>query len=191
METDPGAPRTRYSTVAITLHWTIALLVIGNLAGGLLVGDFLDSPDKASQAIGVVVIDLHKSIGLTVLLLTLVRIGWRLANPPPPLPAHMTRAEAMLARAVHLGFYALLLLIPFSGWAFASTDKIVYPLIWFWLLQVPHLPLPQRLGETFGEAHEWLAWGAIALLVLHIGAVVKHWYFDRDNLLARIWPARH
>ncbi len=189
MATEPLPARSRYSTVAIALHWTIAAIVIGNLLGGLLLGTFLDSPDKAMQSIGAVVIDLHKSFGLTVLLLTFVRIGWRLANPPPPLPAFMTRAEVLLSRAVHLGFYALLLLIPFSGWALASTDKVIWPLVWFWLVPVAHLPLPKSLGETFATAHEWFGYAAIALIVLHIGAALKHRFLDRDDLLARMWPA--
>jgi cytochrome b561 len=190
MTTDTRPARSRYSTIAIALHWTIAAIVIGNLAGGLLLETFLDSPDKAMQAIGAVVIDLHKSFGLTVLLLTFVRIGWRLANPPPPLPAYMTRGEVLASRAVHHGFYALLLLIPLSGWALASTDKVIYPLVWFWLVPVAHLPLPKSLGETFAGAHQWLAYGAIALIVLHVAAALKHQYFDRDNLLARMWPSR-
>ncbi len=182
--------RSRYSTVAIWLHWIIALLVIGNLAGGLLLDTFLENPDPAMKQIGNTIIDLHKSNGLTILLLTLVRIGWRLANPPPPLPAFMTRGEILLSRMVHFGFYGLLLLIPLSGWAVASTGKTVYPLFYFWAFEVPHLPVQQSLGGLFREAHELLAFSAIGLLVLHIGAALKHQYFDRDNLLARMWPRR-
>jgi cytochrome b561 len=183
------APRSRYSTVAIWLHWIIALLVIGNLAGGLLLDTFLENPDPAMKQLGHTIIDLHKSSGLTILLLTLVRIGWRLANPPPPLPAYLTRAEVVLSRFVHLAFYALLLLIPLSGWAVASTGKSLSPIVYFGLFEVPLLPLSQGLGRLSRQSHELLAYAAIGLLVLHIGAALKHYFLDRDNLLARMWPA--
>lgn len=184
-----SATPSRYSTVAIWLHWIIALLVIGNLAGGLLLDTFLENPDPAMKQIGYTIIDLHKSSGLTILLLTLIRIGWRLANPPPPLPAHMTRGEILLSRFVHFGFYALLLLLPLSGWAVASTGKTVLPLFYFWAFEVPHLPLSQSLGGLFRESHELLGFTAIGLLVLHIGAALKHHYLDRDNLFARMLPS--
>jgi cytochrome b561 len=190
MATMARAPRSRYSTVAIALHWAIALLVTSNLAAGLLLETVLDSPDTSMQAIGGVLINLHKSFGLTVLALTLARIGWRLANPAPPLPGFMTTAEVIVSRFVHFGFYALLLLIPLSGWAYASTDKVIYPLSWFWLVPVPMLPLPQSLHDNLGSAHEVMAFSAIALLVLHVGAALKHHYLDRDNLLARMWLSR-
>lgn len=182
--------RSRYSAVAIALHWTIAAIVIGNLGGGLLLETLLYSPDASIRAIGVVVIDVHKSLGLTLVVLSVARIGWRLANSPPALPGYMTRGEVLLSRVVHHGFYALLLLIPLSGWALASTDKVIYPLVWFWLVPVASLPLPQSLGDTFADTHRLLGYSAIALLVVHVGAALKHHYLDRDNLLARIWPAR-
>lgn len=182
--------RSRYSRVAIWLHWIIGLVIIGNLIGGLSSDVFLDSPDPAMKAMGGTIMGLHKSLGLTVILLTLVRIGWRLANPPPPLPAHMTRGEVLAARATHLGFYALMLLLPLSGWAMVSTGKRLFPTSWFGLFDVPWLPLPPTLGGLFKESHELLGFATIALLALHVLAAVKHQYFDRDDLLARMLPAK-
>lgn len=181
--------RSRYSTVAIALHWLIAALVIGNLAGGLLLDTFLDSADPAMQATGRTIIGLHKSIGLTVIGLTLVRISWRVANPPPALPAHMTRTEVVLARTTHIGFYALMLLLPLSGWAMSSTGKTVRPILWFGLFEVPPLPFSKSLSGFFHESHELLGWVMIAMIVVHLLAAVKHQIFDRDNLLARMIPA--
>jgi cytochrome b561 len=94
-----------------------------------------------------------------------------------------------LSRFVHLAFYALLLLIPLSGWAVASTGKSLSPIVYFGLFEVPLLPLSQGLGRLSRQSHELLAYAAIGLLVLHIGAALKHYFLDRDNLLARMWPA--
>lgn len=182
--------RSRYSSVAITFHWLIAALIIGNLIGGLTLDWFLDSPDAAMKQLGFTIINLHKSIGLTVILLTLARIGWRIANPPPPLPAHMTGTETVLARITHYGFYVLMLAMPLSGWAMSSTGKIQYPILWFGLFEVPKLPFDKSLGGFFHESHELLGWLMIATLALHVAAVVKHITMDRDNVLARMWPAR-
>lgn len=180
--------RSRYSTVAIALHWLIGLIIIGNLAGGLLLETFLDSADPAMKRIGFIAIGLHKSFGITVLALTLVRIGWRLGNPPPPLPGHMTPAERGLSKLSHLGFYALMLALPLSGWAFSSTAKIQYPILWFGLFEVPKLPLPKSIYGLARESHELMGWLAIALVTLHVAAALKHHWFDRDDVLARMLP---
>ncbi len=187
---NPDLPvRSRYSTVAIWLHWIIALLLIGNLVGGLTMDHWLDSPDPAQKAIGFVIIGLHKAVGLTVLALSLARLAWRLGNPPPPLPGHMTPIERVLAKVTHWGFYALMLLLPLSGWAMASTGKRVSPISWFGLFNVPPLPIDRAFNGVFHESHEVLGYVAIATIVLHVLAALKHQYFDRDSLLARMWPS--
>jgi cytochrome b561 len=180
--------RSRYSTVAIWLHWIIALIVTANLIGGLSFDIFFDSEDPAMKQLGFTIIGLHKSFGLTVIMLTLVRLGWRIANPPPPLPVHMTRIEVIAAKATHHGFYALLLLLPLSGWALVSTSKLQFPILWFGLFEVPRLPLDKAFGEFFSEGHETLAFVTIALLAVHVLAALKHHYFDRDDILARMLP---
>lgn len=185
---DAAGDRSRYSTVAIWLHWIIGLIIIANLIGGLSLDIFLDSKDPAMKQLGFTIIGLHKSFGLTVILLTLVRLGWRVANPPPPLPAHMTRMETIVAKATHHGFYALMLLMPLSGWAMASTGKIQFPILWFGLFEVPRLPLSKAYGGLFAESHEVIGWITIVTLALHVLAALKHHYFDRDDVLARILP---
>lgn len=184
--TTSDAASQRYTRVAVGLHWLIALIVIGNLIGGLTIDIFLDSSDPAMVATGRTIIGFHKALGLTVIALTLVRIGWRLANPPPPLPAHMTPLEQRLSRLTHLFFYFLLLALPLSGWALVSTGKVPAPVSVFGLFAMPPLPLPASLHGTAGEGHELLGWLMVATLALHILAAVKHQWFDRDNLLARM-----
>lgn len=176
----------RYSTVAIVLHWTIAVLLIANLTAGLL----FDSIEAVNKPLFQTLIHLHKSTGITILALAVARLVWRLMNPPPPLPDHMTAAERVLATISHWGFYVLMFALPLSGWAMVSSGKIVYPMSWYGLFAVPPLPLQRAQHETFESVHGLLGWVVLALIVLHVAAALKHHYFDRDNLLARMWPGR-
>lgn len=185
-----GAARDRYSAVAMALHWLIALLVLGNLAGGHL-AEFLEiSADPAQQGIRGSVIAIHKSFGLLIIPLTLARFGWRLANPPPPLPAYMTAFEQWAARSVHICFYLLLFVLPLSGWAMVSTGRSPASLSWFGVFSLPAMPLPASLHGMLRESHELLAWAMAGLVVLHAGAALKHQILDRDNILARMLPRR-
>lgn len=174
----------------MTLHWLIALLVIGNLVGGHLVEDFEDSADQAQKAIGETIVFLHMSIGVTVLALTAVRAGWRLANPPPALPGYMTKFERLAARVTHIGFYVLLFILPLSGWTMVSTALTPQPVPWFGLFILPPLILPASLRGLFHESHELVGWAMVALILLHVGAALKHRIFDRDDLVARMLPRR-
>lgn len=183
-----GEVRSRYSRAAIWLHWIIALIIIGNLIGGLSIDFWLDSPDPAMRQAGGVIIGLHKSLGLTVIGLTLLRLATRIVSPPPPLPAHMTPMERRLARSTHLLFYILMLAMPLSGWAMVSTGRTVRPVSWFGLFDIPALPLPASLRGVFHESHEIIGFIAIATIALHVAGAIKHHYLDRDDVLARMLP---
>ena len=169
----------RYSRVAIALHWTIALLIIANLAIGL----FHESVFKGF-------IPLHKSIGMLVLLLSAIRLLWRFTHRPPPLPATVKRWERGVAHAVHWSFYALMVLIPLSGWVFTSASPKRHPLSFFGLFPLPPLPMApnEAVSDMVAERHEQLAWIMITLLALHIGAALKHRLLDRDRTLDRMMP---
>ncbi len=172
--------RSRYSTVAIVLHWTIAVLLIGNLTVGLL----FDTIEDADKSLFYSLIDLHKATGITILALVVVRLAWRLMNPPPPLPAHMTRAERVLARLSHWGFYGLMLALPLSGWAMVSASAKRFPIQWYGLFDVPFLSVPK--GWNYGGMHWFLGWLGLAMIVLHVAAALKHQYMDRDDIFARM-----
>lgn len=174
---------TRYSKGAIILHWLMALMIIGNLAGGFL-HDFIPrgSPERA------LVMGLHASFGLTLIALTLVRLGWRLANPPPPLPTYFTGGERLLAKAAHLAFYAVMLALPVSGWLMAERNE--RPLLYFFAVDVPKAGIGKPLAEAFNEMHEILGWAMLALLALHIVGIIKHLVMDRDNLMPRMGVGR-
>ena len=178
----------RYTTVAIALHWAIALMVLANVFTGF----FHESFAPAARGL---MMGWHKTFGVTVLLLTAARVLWRLFHKPPPLPAGMPRWEVWLARATHWAFYALLVALPVTGWVFQSTSPRNRP-IPFWGLEWPFLPglhalpMEQRKAMThqWSEYHETLAWIALALVVLHVAAALKHWLVNRDNVMRHMIP---
>ncbi len=175
-----GLGHSRYSTVAIILHWVIALLLIGNLAGGLL----LDQIEDYDKQLFFTIIQLHKSTGITILFLALARLAWRLAHPAPPLPDHMTPLELVLAKVSHWGFYVVMIALPLSGWAMVSTAKVKFPMLYFGTFEVPMLPVPANWN--YHDLHGILGWVTLAMIVLHVAAALKHHYFDRDNIFARM-----
>lgn len=169
----------RYSKGAIILHWLMAVMIIGNLAGGFL-HDFV--PKEGGQR--ALVMGMHKGFGLIIIALTLIRIGWRVANPPPAFPHYFTSGERLLAKAAHGAFYLLMLAIPFTGWAMA--DRNDRPLTVFGSVEVPKFGFDKGLADAAHELHETLGWVMLALLALHIIGLVKHLVLDRDNLLVRM-----
>ncbi|MDE0877613.1 MAG: cytochrome b [Sphingomonas bacterium] len=168
----------RYSTVAIWFHWTIAALVIANLAIGLLHENLLDGVAWAMP--------LHISFGLTVLILSIGRILWRLSHPMPPVPSDIPRWQQVASRGTHVALYALILLMPLTGWLMVSGGK--RPIGFYWLANFPKLPVSQALGGVGHEAHGVLGWLMLALVILHVGAALRHHVILRDGVLARMWP---
>jgi cytochrome b561 len=175
----------------MVFHWVIALLVLGNLCGGLLFAEFMgrDNPWRFE------IIQIHKSVGLTVLVLSLARLGWRLINPVPVLPPDMNGALKFLARLTHYLFYFLIIAIPTAGWLLVSASPTGAPTWYFWLFQWPNLPFfngmarPEKVhyAQTFAAAHSYMAFFAIALIVLHVGAALYHQFVRRDAVLRRMW----
>lgn len=171
----------RWGGVAKFFHWTIALLVIGLLVGGLTMTDMKVSPDKFK------LYALHKSIGITVLALMLLRFAWRGVDPRPQDVAGMAPIVAFAAHAVHRLLYVALIAMPISGWVYNSASN--FPLQWFGLVQLPAIVAPdQGLKALAHEVHEVLAWTIIALLLMHIAGALKHHFIDRDDTLRRMLP---
>ncbi|MFN4287247.1 MAG: cytochrome b [Brevundimonas sp.] len=171
----------RYSTVAIVLHWLIALLAFAQI-GLIMVADGLEGPERGLY------IMLHKSGGMTILLLTLVRIGWRLGHRPPPLPESTPRWQKISARTVQTMFYVVLLALPLSGWIAASAaDR---PTIWYSLFTIPNLPAPQSmdLARQMIGIHSLWAKVFYVLVALHLAGALKHHFLNRDGVLARMLP---
>lgn len=186
-----SAVQARYSNVAITLHWLIALGVIANICLGLYFADLPRSdPSKF------MLVQTHKSIGLTVLVLSLIRVGWRLMHPVPPLPASMGPALRLLARATHVLLYVLIVFIPLSGWALVSSSPLGLPTMYFGWFAWPHLSfladLPRAtkkvLVGNFATTHVVLAWSAIVLIPIHFVGALYHHFIRRDDVLTRMLP---
>lgn len=175
-----------YSRVAMALHWVIAVLIIGQLAGGL----FFTNLSFATHAeLRISITQYHKAIGLTVLVLSIVRLIWRLSHRPPALPNGMSRFERLAAKATHSLFYVLIIGIPLTGWMMVSAYK--NPISYFGLFDWPKIPGVlgnNDFGEIMHEFHEYMAYAAIALIVLHIGAALKHHFINQDNVLAHMLP---
>lgn len=170
----------QWGSVARAFHWLMALLIIINGTLGLYMTDLKPSMDKIS------IYAIHKSIGLTVLALVLLRLSWRWFDPRPrDLP--MPRWQKLAAHAAHGALYLLMLAIPLSGWLFNSANG--NPLQWFKLFNLPALVDKNKaLADFFHEAHETLFWILVAVLVAHIGGAVMHHFVERDNTLRRMLP---
>jgi cytochrome b561 len=179
----------RYGLVAMLLHWLIAALIVGMLALGLTMVRL--TPGSALQF---ELYQLHKSIGITILALSLVRLGWRLGNPTPPLPAAMAPWERMLARATHVGFYGLMVALPLSGWMMVSASAWNIPTMLFGVVHLPHLPVLSTLEnkkpveDVLKEVHELLGWSILLLLALHVAGALKHHLMLKDDVLVRMLP---
>ncbi len=180
---------TRYSIAAIILHWLIALLILANIG---LAWTFQTMP-KGLTAYQL--IQLHKSFGITVLGLSVLRLAWRLFNPPPPAPP-MPGWQLIASRIAHWGFYIIMIGMPLSGWVMVSASPLNLPTLLFSSIPWPHigpihaLPVDSRKvwGHWAGLTHLTLAWSAYLLIALHVTAALKHQFFDRDNLLFRMAP---
>jgi cytochrome b561/polyisoprenoid-binding protein YceI len=189
----------RYTAVAIVLHWAIAAAILANL----LIGWWMKSAigETATQARAIAAFQLHKSIGLTVLLVTALRLVWRFTHKPPPLPAGMARWERFAARGTHWAFYILMVLVPLSGWTYVSSQwadgkPLNVPTLWFGLFQVPHLfdahamtdAARAAVSQRNAAAHYYLAWSMAGLFVLHVAAALEHHFRNRDRVLTQMLP---
>ena len=174
----------RYTRTAIALHWIIALLLLGQFAFGLLLEDI----PRGTPARGYYV-NLHKSSGILIGLLILLRLGWRLTHTPPPLPDSMRRWQRHAARASHIALYACMLVLPLSGYLASNFSK--HGVKFFNLVRwAPWGPDDKTLYAVFNGAHQVTALLLALLVGVHVLAVAKHMLIDRDGLLLRMWPQR-
>jgi cytochrome b561 len=182
-------PVRRYTRVAALLHWLIAGLIGVNVLLGLTADWFPDGWVRP-------VIDLHKSVGLTVLGLVLLRILWRLSHAPPPLPASYPRLERAGAHVAHAALYAIILLLPISGWLHDSAfkDAAAHPLRIFWVIPWFRIGAVARLDpatkeqmhDAFFALHAWAGYALYVLVTLHILGALKHQFIDREPEFARM-----
>lgn len=171
-----------WGAVAKFLHWSIAILVFAQFALGWMAVTWRLSPTKLNLFIW------HKSIGLLILLLVVLRILWRFANPTPSLPTGMPRAERVGAHAAHFVLYGLLIALPLSGWVINSAAKIPFRV--FWWFPLPAIVAPDKaLAGVAKQVHFVLFIALAAVLVVHIGAALRHHFVKRTDILTRMLPA--
>lgn len=172
-----------YTRTAITLHWLIAVLIIITFPLGVYMSGLTLSPAKLK------LYSYHKWIGVTVLMLALLRVLWRLGHTPPPLPSSTPRWQQLAAHGVHVLLYVLLLAIPISGWLMSSAKGV--QTVWLGVLPLPNLVQKDKaLGELLEQVHQTLSFTLLFLVAAHVGAALKHQFIDRDGLLRRMWFTR-
>lgn len=171
----------RYTATAMTLHWLIALLIFIAFPVGLIMSEMAFSPFTLK------LFSWHKWVGVTVFALALIRLTWRLTHPVPQLPIDMVSWEKILAHAVHIALYILLFAIPLSGWLMSSAKG--FQTVYLGLFPIPDLIAKNpALGEKLEQAHALLNWLLLSLVVLHILGALKHYFIDRNDILARMLP---
>jgi cytochrome b561 len=175
-------PPDRYTGVAIALHWLLAFLILASLALGTYMADLPFSMQRLK------LYNWHKWAGVSILVLSALRLLWRLRHRPPadlPMPTWQRRA----AHAAHAALYLLFFAVPLTGWAYSSAAG--FPIVWFGVLPLPDfVPVDRALAEGLKAWHAGLAQALAAVALLHVAGALKHRFIDRDGLLRRMWPRR-
>ena len=173
----------RYGGVAIALHWLLAALIAASLGVGLYMTGLPFSPLRLK------LYSWHKWAGVTILLLSALRLAWRLGHRPPPLPAATPAWQLAAYRTGHALMYLLFFAVPLAGWAYSSSMGV--PVVWFGALPLPDfMPVDQPFAEAVLQPlHKGCAFTLAGVTLLHVAAALKHHWIDRDGLLKRMWPA--
>lgn len=175
----------RYTGFAIALHWILAIALVGLFAMGLYMADLPFSPSRLK------LYNWHKWAGITVLMLSTIRLLWRLTHRPPALPQAVTLAmpgwQLRAYHATHGLMYALFFIVPLVGWAYSSAAG--FPIVWFGVIALPDfVGADKALAELIKPWHEISAFALAGLVLLHVGAALKHHWIDKDGLLTRMLP---
>ncbi|RUT27231.1 cytochrome B [Asaia sp. W19] len=186
---DRSGMKSRYDLVAMGLHWLMALGILALIAIGLAMVHGGLPPGTMFR-----LFQLHKSIGITILLAALCRLAWRLAHRPPVFVGTMPRMERHLAALAHAVLYAAMILLPLSGWAVVSSSVYAIPTVLYGLIPwpdlpyLPHLANKQPVEDAFSALHSYGAYGFIALITLHVLAALRHQLILKDGVLERMLP---
>ncbi len=170
----------RYSSTAIIIHWLMAILIIAMIGLGLYMVGLDKGSDERSWFFR-----LHKSIGLTLALLAIIRLGWKIFSPPPALPDYVTSTDRKLAAATHNLLYLMMFIQPVSGYISASFSGYKTK---FWGIPLPHWGWKQpELNQLFTDIHDASAICLVILLLLHFAGVIHHLHKKEINLFKRMW----
>ncbi|HQT63667.1 MAG: cytochrome B [Acidocella sp. 20-57-95] len=180
----------KYTKVAVILHWLIAFGIGLNIILAI-------TNDYFSDATARIMIDLHKSIGITVLGLVMLRIIWRLTHTPPPFPPEYKAWETLAAHSAHYALYGLIILMPVTGWVHDSafSQAAEHPLILFWVIPWFRLSFIANMDpatkhyvhELFGTIHTLLSYALYGVMAAHILGALKHQFIDKHPEIQRMW----
>jgi len=173
----------RYTRTAIALHWIIALAVVAQIAWGWV----MQTIPKQPPGLGADAFNVHKSVGLTILALMILRALWRWRHPAPPLPA-MPAWQATTARANHAVIYVCLFLMPLAGYLGSVFSG--YPVKFFGIALPAWGWKDDAIKNAMSVLHFSVSWVLLAAIALHVAAALKHWIWDRDGLVARMGLGR-
>jgi cytochrome b561 len=181
-----NAKNKRYSTVAIVLHWLLGLSIFAMFGIGIYMSDLPFSPLRLK------LYNYHKWAGITFLILSVLRLVWRLVNKPPALPKAIEQAmpnwQTKVYHATHYALYALFFAVPLIGWAYSSAAG--FPIVLFGVLPLPDfMAVDKEFAKQIKELHEVSAFALVGLALLHIGAALKHHFIDKDGLVSRMLPS--
>ncbi|WP_374298331.1 cytochrome b/b6 domain-containing protein [Paracoccus sp. (in: a-proteobacteria)] len=178
----PGNTLHSYGKIARSLHWLTALIILANIALGLVA---VRLPMDALDA-KVGLFSVHKTLGIAAFTVALIRIAWALTQPRP-VPVHPERRiETFLAESVHWVLYAALVLVPLSGWIEHAATEGFAPILWPLGQGLPLVPKSPQLAETMASVHGIFAWLLIGAIAMHVAGALKHAVIDRDGVLARM-----
>lgn len=184
----------RYHRVAIVLHWGMAALIVANLALGIVMGSAWVEGFATDIRFGMY--QWHKTFGILVLLLSIIRVWWRLTHRPPAYPDTMSPAAIKAAKTGHTGLYFLMLAVPVSGWLLVSASSLNIPTLLFNAIPWPHLPVKSFLADApafaniMSEWHGLFAYAMLALLIAHIAAAYWHSLRLKDGIMQRMLFAK-
>ncbi|NCT68677.1 MAG: cytochrome b [Rhodanobacteraceae bacterium] len=176
----------RWGSLAKLFHWTIVLLILAQGVIGLVMVELPKKPNI------IPIYTFHKSLGLTILALAILRLTWRLFDRRPAEPAAMPRWQVLGARGGHALLYGLLFAVPLSGWWFDSASSL-RPLYWWGLVKMPSLTgggADKALKELAQETHETLFWLLVLVAAGHAAMALAHHFYNRDDVLRRMLPGR-
>ena len=174
-------PQLNWSSVIKLFHWCMALLIIAMMILGWTAKSWPLSPTK------ITLFFWHKSFGVLILGLALLRLLWRVSDEAPPLPGTMPRIERILARLSHGALYALMVLMPISGWVVNSAGKFPFKVFGVWRL--PQIVEPDKVVEELAkDVHLMLFWIFATMLLVHIVVALRHHYVVRNDVLLRMLP---
>ncbi|WP_233214147.1 cytochrome b [Pollutimonas nitritireducens] len=172
----------QYTRTAIVLHWLIAVLLLGQFAFGWYLQEIPRGVPERSFFV-----NLHKSSGILIGLLILVRVGWRLTHKPPPLPDTIPRVQQRIASATHILLYVLMVVMPLSGYIASNYSK--WGVKFFNVVTFPPWGVESKLiYAIFNQTHKVASWLLLALVILHVFAGLKHLLVDRDRVFSRMLP---